>query len=58
MTACANKNQIWNLAKTAAVFNVSVGLVSENLKLANAIHLNEDVMNEPNRQAALDRIKR
>lgn len=51
-----HKNKNWTLSKTAEYFSISMGLVSENLKLASAIHQNERIMNLDTRQEALRRI--
>lgn len=51
-------NKDWTIKQTAAVFGVSVGLVSENLKLADAIHRHADAMLEsPDRKTALFKLK-
>jgi hypothetical protein len=48
----------WTIKQTAAVFGVSTGLVSENLKLASAIHRHADAMLEaPDRKTALFKLK-
>jgi len=46
----------WTIHKTAQYFTVSNGLVSENLKLANSFHSNENVYNCVTRQDALDKL--
>lgn len=46
----------WTIGNTAQYFNVSIGLVSENLKLALAIHLDPVLIQSPNRQKALKRV--
>lgn len=46
-----NKN--WKLAYTAYAFDCSIGLVSENLKLAEAIHKNGEILLCQSRQEAL-----
>lgn len=43
----------WSLIKTASYFECSIGLVSENLKLALAIHSNERILDCDSRQEAL-----
>ena len=48
----------WTLAKTAHVFEVSIALVSENLKLADAIHRNERLTRCKTRQEALQKVSR
>jgi hypothetical protein len=50
-------NRDWSVSKTAVFFGVSVGLASENLKLAAAIHVKEDLMKCPTRQEALRKIR-
>ena len=47
----------WTLIKTAIDFGCSVGLVSENLKLADALHYNVHMFQIPTRQEALRKIK-
>lgn len=47
----------WTLAKTAEYFECSVGLVSENLKLAHAFHINHELIKFDTRQQALDKIR-
>jgi len=54
--AMSHRNNQWTVAKTASHFNCSVGLVSENLKLAEAIHSNERLLNCESRQKALRRL--
>lgn len=49
-----NKN--WTLTMTARDFDCSIGLVSENLKLANAIHKDEKLAEIELRMDALKRI--
>lgn len=46
----------WTLGKTARDFTCSIGLVSENLKLARAIRDNEKIMNISTREMALRKI--
>lgn len=46
----------WTIAKTANHFGVSIGLASENIRLAHAIHKNERLMKCETRQEALKRI--
>lgn len=57
LAMCQRKDVIWNIAKTAQVFNVSVGLVSENLKLASAIDKDKSIMTIDTRTNALKRVK-
>jgi hypothetical protein len=46
----------WTLRKTAQEFGVSVGLVSENLRLAQLIHRNEKILKCNTRQDALKKL--
>ena len=46
----------WTITNTAKYFNVSIGLVSENLKLAEAIHQNHALCDISTRQEALKRL--
>lgn len=50
------RNKGWTIAKTAEAFQVSVGLVSENLKLANAIHFDERILRCESRHEALKKV--
>ena len=50
------RDKDWTITKTAKDFDCSIGLVSENLKLANAIHRNDSILMCPTRQEALKRI--
>ena len=50
------RHKDWTIAKTAKFFEVSVGLVSENLRLANAIHINDKILKCESRQEALKRL--
>ena len=43
----------WNISDTANYFDVSLGLISENLKLAQAIHNDHTILNCKSRQEAL-----
>lgn len=52
------QNKRWSLSKTAQYFNVSIGLVSENLKLAKAIHDDVNFIKQPNRQEALKELRK
>ncbi len=47
----------WTVGKTANFFGVSIGLASENLKLADAIHSNEKLMSVETRKEALRKLK-
>lgn len=44
----------WTISKTAEHFSCSIGLVSENLKLAQAIHISPAIMTQTSRQDALN----
>lgn len=55
LAMCHNEKS-WTISKTAENFNVSIGLVSENLRLAHAIHNNPGLIKSPNRQEALKRL--
>lgn len=46
----------WTLANTAQEFNVSIGLVSENIRLANAINADERILKCKSRQEALKKL--
>lgn len=54
--AMTHREPNWTLAKTAESFAVSMGLVSENLKLAQAIHTNDKIMKCESRQDALRKL--
>jgi len=47
----------WTVFKTANEFGCSVGLVSENLKIAQALHKHPQILQSPNRADALNRLK-
>lgn len=46
----------WTISRTAETFKVSIGLASENLKLAQAIHINERILECKSRQEALKKV--
>ena len=46
----------WGIRQTAKYFNVSIGLVSENLKLARASHNSEEIQKCENRKVALAKL--
>lgn len=46
----------WTITKTAKHFGVSIGLVSENLRLAHAFHSDNNLMQCESRQDALKRL--
>ena len=54
MTSCDKK---WTIQDTADIFEVSKSLVSENLKIAEAIHNDSTIMDCESRNEALRRIK-
>lgn len=54
--AMSQRDKTWTLTKTAEAFNVSTGLVSENLRLADAIHLYPSFFQIPTRQEALNKL--
>jgi hypothetical protein len=47
----------WTLAGTADIFGVSIGLVSENLRLAAMIHRDERIMKCKTRKDALKKLR-
>lgn len=51
-----SKHPKWSIQNTAKYFGVSRSLVSENLKLANAMHTNITIQECPSRQNALGRL--
>ena len=56
--AMSHNEKNWTLSKTAQSFGCSIGLVSENLKLAHAIHLDDKILTYESRQVALKKIRR
>lgn len=54
--AMSHREKGWTITKTAEHFSVSIGLVSENLRLAHALHLNEKLIKCESRQEALRKI--
>jgi len=50
------RNNFWTISYTATYFEVSIGLVSENLKLADALHYNEKLVKCESRQDALKKL--
>jgi len=48
----------WTLTRTAEHFDCSIGLVSENLRLASAIHIDPKILHCESRQVALKRLNR
>lgn len=55
--AMIQRSKNWTLRDTATQFSCSIGLVSENLKLAGAIHTNEKLITYESRQEALRKLK-
>jgi hypothetical protein len=56
LTMC-HQSKGWTISQTANDFGVSIGLVSENLRLAQAIHNNDKLLKCESRQEALRRIR-
>lgn len=52
----SSSNSKWTLTNTAKQFEVSIGLVSENLKLAHAIHSDPKLLDCTSRDKALKRM--
>lgn len=50
------QNKCWTILDTAKHFECSTGLVSENLKLARAMHIDRNLINCETRQDALDEL--
>jgi hypothetical protein len=48
----------WTITRTAEYFGVSIGLASENLRLAHVLHVNPDLIAIPSRSEALKYITR
>jgi hypothetical protein len=48
----------WTIQKTANNFHCSIGLVSENLRIADALHTEPDLLNCESRQNVLSKIDR
>lgn len=55
-TSMSSKNPGWTIQRTADFFNVSIGLVSENLSLAEQVHKYPELMNCESRIKALKRM--
>lgn len=55
--AMLHREKGWTVTKTANDFGVSIGLVSENLKLAKEIHINSRILKCESRQDALRKMK-
>ena len=54
--AMSANNPRWTITLTARDFNVSIGLVSENLRLAYSSHINPKILECESRQEALKRL--
>ena len=54
--AMTQREKNWTIEKTAQQFQCSIGLVSENLRLALAIHNNPSLLQLETRQDALKRL--
>lgn len=54
--AMSSRSKNWTITKTAEHFQVSIGLVSENLRLANALHVDHNLFSLLTRQDALKRL--
>jgi extradiol dioxygenase family protein len=54
--AMSQRHIEWTISKTAESFGCSIGLVSENLRLAHYIHEHPLIMKIETRQAALKRM--
>jgi hypothetical protein len=52
----SQRDKAWTIAKTAAAFEISVSLVSENLKIAEAMHKDGTLINCESRVKALRKI--
>lgn len=52
-----NREGRWTVKQTSEYFRVSTGLVSENLKLAGALHNNPELAQFSSRQVVLDKLK-
>jgi hypothetical protein len=55
--AMSQRDKSWTVGKTAEYFECSIGLASENLKLANHIHTQPKLLKIPTRQDALRKIR-
>lgn len=54
--AMSHRCKDWTMAQTAEHFDVSIGLVSENLRLAHAIHKNDKLLKCESRTEALRKL--
>lgn len=56
--AMTSRDRTWTISKTASHFNCSIGLVSENLKLADALHKDDKLCECKYRDEALTKIRK
>lgn len=56
--AMSSRIKKWTITQTAEHFGVSIGLVSENLRLATLIHIDPNFSSIPSRQDALVKVRR
>lgn len=54
--AMSHRVKGWTITRTAEYFECSIGLVSENLRLAHTIHVNEKILKCESRQDALKKL--
>lgn len=54
--AMTSKVKGWTIRQTAQEFNCSNGLVSENLRIANAFHIDDRLMSCKSRQDAIKKL--
>ena len=54
--AMTTRSKNWTITKTAEYFQCSIGLVSENLRLAELLHTDPTLSTLPTRQDALKRL--
>jgi len=54
--AMSQREKGWTITKTAEHFECSIGLVSENLRLAYATHTDDKILKCESRQLALKRL--
>lgn len=55
--AMSHREKGWTQTNTARDFNVSIGLVSENLRLAHLIHSHSNIIHCKSRQEAIEKAK-
>lgn len=54
--AMTSRIEGWTVTLTAEHFQCSIGLVSENLRLARAMHYDDKITDTPTRQEALKKL--